>query len=1328
MQVTSNTIHHINRGGGGGNNLSLSSQKSSSRDLRQQVVAIHKSTQADSSNDYSASAESMDCHAVQAPLAMTAAQTKSALSPSLRALAQDKARQSTTPESKTHNPQKPTRLSLSLACFFALSGVMSASTIPTNDPNSLVESLNQQTCRHSAGGHYNNCYNIIWKSNNREGVVAGSMAGSWNFGDGGSYGDVSRYTYASVAVAYRPGGFDNKNVMFAQGAKVDHLEYNLKKVGDGGSPWNNLRVEGDKNTNLTIDTFDLKGNVKFEIKLGGTSTINTLNHTAELLHLKVNNETNDTLKITTLNQTGANSDTQVFGKVTITDFNLSGGKAHQLAGEITNLNITSGTFYQGKHNGGSSGYGDSQITGGTIAKVDLSGNGAFEQIRGSVTDFNQSGGTAEQKGGTITNLNLSGGVFTHNGGTLSNVVLKAGGSGSTFVNGTDSAFANITQEGGSHTIIGKVTKFTLASGSFTNNGSITTLTTNTTTKQNRSGTSFYAAQAAATNHITNNGTIDKLELTKDADSVTNNAVYNTGGGLASGIIKELHVTSGNATINTLNGVGQGEGTNVEPHTLSNINITKGAKLTVDTLSVGLKGNQAIERVTINGDKGTPGSNKEFAVNKIQVTYLDGSFDPAKSISKNLTDYVSSGTSQSYVDNNSKPTFESSPELQGIGVKFNPDGTPIFEVEASLAASMTSVVVRQSMRRKMLLDTYLAEQNRRSLKNKERRTKQRIEAATLADARAQYQKDLAKYTKDKAAWDKLASTKENKALIAKYEQEDKAYQAAKAQYDKDKKAYEDNRKNLELLSKAQKIKAPIEPKAPVMPNVKPSDKHYKKAMANYDKAQKAYEKAMSKYEQELRIYTEENNKLETIARASNLKAPVAPKAPIRPNLKPNHKDYKRVMAAYESNQRAYQAALKQYELDKKSYEEKRKRLEVLAKTSKFNANLKAPTEPKAPVRPNLKPNHKDYKKAMSKYEQERKDYLKAFKQYEQDKKSYEREYQKLIALADAQSNKLKAPIQPKAPTKPKILASKPEMPQEPKLGEISAELLAKHKVQGDFFIRAYGGTGSHKATNGAQTSSWSVGTLFGSTWDLALGQTSGNIGFYGGYEYIYNGYKQAHIDAQGHTGFLGLRFSHIFAKTKLAGFYYMADVNGGYSDISVGQDMNGMRFSANVGNINFGSSFRLGSSVYMYGAKSILFPSVGVGVEGGYLGEFEMRTQRSGELRYGGLSQGYAVTYAQANLNYYQEYGKRLSTTLGGGFRYLMNTDINIMPTLNGKAYTIDEKTGRAAAVHVAPFFYQGTFVINYHTDKAGNFSAGYVAVGGELGITHNASVRWHYFF
>ena len=249
-----------------------------------------------------------------------------------------------------------------------------------------------------------------------------------------------------------------------------------------------------------------------------------------------------------------------------------------------------------------------------------------------------------------------------------------------------------------------------------------------------------------------------------------------------------------------------------------------------------------------------------------------------------------------------------------------------------------------------------------------------------------------------------------------------------------------------------------------------------------------------------------------------------------------------------------------------------------------------------------------------------------------------------------------------------------MPLKPSLDSSTLDLYADaYGVSGDFFLRPYGGIGDHKAANGAQTSSWNVGTLLGANWDLKLGNSQGNIGFYGGYEYIYNGYKQAHIDAQGHTGFLGLRFSHLFAKTKLAGFYYIADINGGYSDISIGQDMNGMRFAANVGNINFGSSFRLGSSIYMAGAKSMLFPSLGVGVEGGYLGDFEMRTNRSGELRYGGLSQGYAVTYAQANLNYYQEYGKVISTTLGGGFRYLMNNEVNITPTLNGKAYTIDER-------------------------------------------------------
>ncbi|MDL0083078.1 autotransporter adhesin family protein, partial [Helicobacter sp. XJK30-2] len=362
---------------------------------------------------------------------------------------------------------------------------------------------------------------------------------------------------------------------------------------------------------------ELKGQVEFSIEGGSGNSIGDITH--EALSLRLKGGASQVLTVTTLNQNSA-GDTQVFNNVTITDANANNGLIHNNGGTITNANINGGEFRQtsGTTDTATLNNGTLDQIDGTISTLNQSG-GQATQEGGTITNLNQSGGQAIQSGGTITTANLSGGTFTHNGGTLSNVVLKAGGSGSTFVNGTDSAFANITQEGGNHTIIGKVTKFTLASGSFTNNGSITTLTTNTTTtKQARSGTSFYAAQAATTNHITNNGTIDKLELTKDADSVTNNAVYNTGGGLASGIIKELDVKSGNATINTLNGVGQGTAANIEPHTLSNINITKDAKLTVDTLSVGLKGNQAIERVTINNNTGNNGGNKEFAVNKIQV--------------------------------------------------------------------------------------------------------------------------------------------------------------------------------------------------------------------------------------------------------------------------------------------------------------------------------------------------------------------------------------------------------------------------------------------------------------------------------------------------------------------------------------------------------------------------------------------------------------------------------------------------------------------------------------------------------------------------------------
>ena len=1021
---------------------------------------------------------------------------------------------------------------------------------------------------------------------------------------------------------------------------VNLERYDINATGNASRIWFDGKFE---NSNVN-GTMNLKGLINIELRSDvGNTTINTLNHTAKLLHLKGGN---NKLDITTLNQTGENSDTQVFGNVKVENFNLSGGKTHQLAGDITNLNITNGTFYQGKHNGDPSGYKDNQIT-----------------------------------GGTITNLNLFGGTFIHNRGTLTSITLKGGGSGSTFINGSSTAIKEINQEGGNHAVAGKITNFNLKGGSVSNSGTITKLTSTT-----------------ANNHISNNATIENLVL-DEATNVTN-----------SGIIKELNVNKGNSTINTLTGVAQ------DPDTkLSSINIKQGvAKLTVDTLRVGLNGNNAIQRVEINkGDNG--GSKQEFAVNKIQVSYVNGTFDPTQNISNQLKDYVTSG-SQNYVDGNSKPIFTSTPELQGIGIKFNPDGTPHFDPQDSIAASMTSLVLRQSLRRKMLIDTYLAEQSRRSLKNKERRTRQRLEKATLGEARAKYEADLAVYNRLKMEWDKLANTKQNKAIIAKYEKDEKDYQKALKQYEQDYKKYEQESKKLEELAKATNIKIPVEPKAPIRPNVKPNDKNYKKLMSAYEKEEKAYQKALKKYEEDYKRYDQKIKRFEILARVSNLKAPAAPK---KPNVKSNDKNYKKLMAGYEKARKDYQQSLKTYEQEKKN-------LEVLAKAHKID--IKIPVEPKAPIKPDVKPSDKDYKKLMVAYEKEQKAYQKALKQYEQDYKQYEQESKKLEELANAQKAKTKAPVEPKAPAIPAILASKPIAPIEPKLGEVSAELVAEHEVKGDFFVRAYGGTGTHSLNNGAQTTSWSAGTLLGANWNLALGQTSGNIGFYGGYEYIHNGYEQAHINAQGHNGFVGLRFSHLFVKTKLAGFYYIADVNGGYTNIDVSQSMNNMLYSANVGNINIGASFRLASAVYMYGSKSILFPSLGVGVDGGYLGEFEMKTNKAGELRYGGLGQPYAVTYAQANLNYYQEWGKRFSTTLGGGIRYLLNNDVSIMPTLNGKTYKIDEQTGKVASAHLAPFFYQGTFMVNYHTDNAGNLSAGYVAVGGEKGLTHNISARWHYFF
>ena len=538
--------------------------KETSANAERYPLFCHAAATAPARNDKNA----LDCHAVQAPLAMTAAQTK------------------------------PTRLSLSLACFFALSSMVltpmaatdSTSTRPNNDATKLqIDS-----------GKTNKYSGKTLADNNSTGARenSGSFISTSVLSRYGSKNDtkIHNYTYAMFSYAYTHNPVTMRPLFYAN-SKIDYFELDVDNRSDNsnGTPmWRfSFFVDSNcrqcrRNENLTIEELQLKGDTKLEIKLAGNkNTITTLNQNGKSLHLGTNGNS-DKLSITTLNQNSA-GDTQVFNNVTITNANANNGLIHNNGGTITNANINGGEFRQ---------------TNGTTETATLN-SGSLTQANGTITTLNQSGGQATQTNGTITNLNLSGGTFTHNGGTLNNVVLKAGGSGSTFVNGTDSAFANITQEGGNHTIIGKVAKFTLASGSVTNNGSIETLTTNTTTtRQARSGTSFYAAQdtRAATNHITNNGTIDNLTLNEATDVINVLDDHNK----PIGIIKKLDVKSGNSTINTLTGVAQDPTTGI-----SNINITKDAKLTVDTLRVGLKGNQAIERVTINNNTGTKVTTKNL---------------------------------------------------------------------------------------------------------------------------------------------------------------------------------------------------------------------------------------------------------------------------------------------------------------------------------------------------------------------------------------------------------------------------------------------------------------------------------------------------------------------------------------------------------------------------------------------------------------------------------------------------------------------------------------------------------------------------------------------
>ncbi|EAL3994781.1 hypothetical protein A9748_08455, partial [Campylobacter upsaliensis] len=488
------------------------------------------------------------------------------------------------------NSQKLTKFKfarLSLVCFFALNGVMSAATIPQHDANNL----------NIAGGK-NNIDRIMWAGGGRHYDYTDkdgwARSGDWT-ANNGRYPSI--FDYAIFDYKYR--SMPKINLLFRDNATIKHLSIHYVKEGGGTTPWEDMRVNGlngssgSGNRNLTIGTFDVKGDVKFEIKLGGKSTIDTLNNTAERLNIKVNNEDGtDTLTISTLNQT-TTGDSQIFKNVTIDTFNLQNGKSYQRGGSVGTLNLQDGEFHLGAKDDMSQAEHD-----GVVDNLVLQ-NGTFKQYKGEINnitltsdketasftannDFKDgSKGTYDgliskvdkqvsgentvtfgNNGGTITTTLTSGqltidnkkGDITNNGAVSSLDVSQKQGSAIVYnsngasidklTSNNDSTIHNqgkisdLDFSGGSvnNHNGGEITKLDLKGGSLNNAGTITTLNNTNGTAINNSGT----MQA-----ITNNGTTGTLTLTNSGgtiDKITNGngatATIRNQGKITNGIIND----------------------------------------------------------------------------------------------------------------------------------------------------------------------------------------------------------------------------------------------------------------------------------------------------------------------------------------------------------------------------------------------------------------------------------------------------------------------------------------------------------------------------------------------------------------------------------------------------------------------------------------------------------------------------------------------------------------------------------------------------------------------------------------------------------------------
>ncbi|EQB3222933.1 hypothetical protein ACYI3B_001909, partial [Campylobacter upsaliensis] len=365
------------------------------------------------------------------------------------------------------------KLPLSIACAISLTCVelqANAINIPQHDANNLT----------IAGGK-NNIDRIMWAGGGRQYDYTDkdgwARGGDWT-ANNGRYPSIFDYAIFDYKYKSMPG----INLLFRDNTTIKHLSVHYVKEGNGNTPWENMRVNGingssgSGNRNLTIGTFDVKGDVKFEIKLGGKSTIDTLNNTAERLNIKVNNENGtDTLTISTLNQTTAKGDSQIFKNVNIGTFNLQNGKSYQRGGSVGTLNLQGGEFHLG-------------------AKDDMS---------------------QAEHNGVVDNLVLQKGIFKQYKGEINNITLTSDKETANFTANNDFKDGS---KGTYDGLISKVDKNTNGENTVTfgnNGGTITTtLTSGQLTIDNKKG------------NITNNGEVSSLDVSQKQGSAI---VYNSNG-------------------------------------------------------------------------------------------------------------------------------------------------------------------------------------------------------------------------------------------------------------------------------------------------------------------------------------------------------------------------------------------------------------------------------------------------------------------------------------------------------------------------------------------------------------------------------------------------------------------------------------------------------------------------------------------------------------------------------------------------------------------------------------------------------------------------------